>query len=150
VANGYNPGMNQISVASVEPTMGREDFFEGIHWLARSRRRRFRIGDLMVAVAMTAIGLSAISLPDLAGGERLFLGVLAVVFMGLLWAQWGLASIPAVRTRPGVSILVGVVSSLMALSMFVCLILLGLVFPQGAALLSVMMLVQVVYLTTWE
>jgi hypothetical protein len=34
--------------------------------------------------------------------------------------------------------------------MFVCLILLGLVFPQGAALLSVMMLLQVVYLTTWE
>ena len=32
----------------------------------------------------------------------------------------------------------------------ICLILLGLVFPQGAALLSVMMLLQVVYLTTWE
>ena len=44
----------------------------------------------------------------------------------------------------------GVFSSLMALLMFVCLFLLGLVFPQGAALLSVMMLLQVVYLTTWE
>jgi hypothetical protein len=130
--------------------MGREHLFESIHWLARSRRRRFRIGDLMVAVAMTAIGLSAISLPDLTGGQRLFLGVLAVVFLGLLWAQWRLASIPAARTRPGVSIFVGVVAALMALSIFVCLILLGLVFPQGAALLSVMMLLQVVYLTTWE
>jgi hypothetical protein len=134
----------------MEPAMGREDFFEGIHWLARSRRRQFRIGDLMVAVAMSAIGLSAISLPDMTGGERLFLGVLAVVFLGLLWAQWGLASVPLTRARPEVSIFFGVVSSLMALSMFVCLILLGLVFPQGAALLSVMMLLQVVYLTTWE
>jgi hypothetical protein len=105
---------------------------------------------MMVVVAMTAIGLSAISLPDLTGGERLFLGVVAVAFLGLLWAQWGIASIPASRARPGVSIFVGVVSSLMALLMFVCLFLLGLVFPQGAALLSVMMLLQVVYLTTWE
>ena len=48
--------------------------------------------------AMTAIGLSAISLPDLTGGERLFLGVFALAFLGLLWAQWGLASIPASRT----------------------------------------------------
>jgi hypothetical protein len=135
---------------SMKPVMRHEDFFEGIHWLARSRRRRFRIGDLMVTVAMTAIGLSAISLPDLTGGERLFLAVVAVVFLGLLWAHWGVASIPTVWAWPGVNVLIGVVSSLMALSMFVCLILLGLVFPQGAALLSVLMLLQVVYLTTWE
>ena len=127
-----------------------EDFSGGTPWLARSRRRRFRIGDLMVAVAMTAIGLSAICLPDLTGGERLLLGVLAVVFLGLLWTQWRLAGIPGGRAQAGVSIFVAVVSSLMALSMFVCLFVLGLVFPQGAALLSVMMLLQVVYLTTWE
>jgi hypothetical protein len=104
----------------------------------------------MVAVAMTAIGLSAISLPDQTGGERLFLGVVAVAFLGLLWAQWRIASIPAARARPGVSIFVGGLSSIMAISMFICLILLGLAFPQGAALLSVMMLLQVVYLTTWD
>jgi hypothetical protein len=49
-----------------------------------------------------------------------------------------------------VSIFIGVISSVMALSMFVYPILLGLIFPQGAALLSVMMLLEVVYLTTWE
>ena len=47
------------------------------------------------------------------------------------------------------TVLLGVLSSLMALSMFMFLIILGLVFPQGAAILSVMMLIQVVHLTTW-
>jgi hypothetical protein len=104
----------------------------------------------MVAVAVTAIGLSVVSLSDLTGRERLFLGVVVVIFLGLLCAQWGLASIPVARARPGLSLFLGIVSSIMALSMFICLVLLGLVFPQGAALLSVMMLLQVVYLTTWE
>lgn len=44
----------------------------------------------------------------------------------------------------------GVLSSFLALSMFVFLVILGLVFPQGAALLSVMILIQVMYLTTWD
>ena len=105
-------------------TMMEQDvLFDGKHWDAGSRRRRLRIGDLVVTVAMTALGLSAISLPDLTGSERLFLGVFALAFLGLLWSQWGLASIPLARARPGVNILVGVVSSLMALSMFTCLIL---------------------------
>jgi hypothetical protein len=34
--------------------------------------------------------------------------------------------------------------------MFISLVVLGLVFPQGAALLSLMMLIFVVYLTTWD
>ena len=46
--------------------------------------------------------------------------------------------------------IVGVAAAMMALCMFVCLILMGLVFPQAAALLRAMMLLQVVYLTTWE
>ena len=54
------------------------------------------------------------------------------------------------RSRPGVVMLLGVLSSLMALAMFVFLVILGLVFPQGAALLSVMMLLLVVYQTTWD
>ena len=134
----------------MKPMMDQEVLFDGKRWGACSQRRRFRIGDLMVTVAMTALGLSAISLPDLTSSERLFLGVFALAFLGLLWTQWGLASIPLARARPGINILVGFLSSLMALSMFICLILMGLVFPQGAALLSLMMLILGVYLTTWE
>jgi hypothetical protein len=130
--------------------MGRDHFLDGTHCLSRSRPRRLRIGDLMVAVAITALGLTAVCLPELTGGERLFLGAFALAFLGLQCAQWGVASIPVTGARPGMTILLGVLSSLMALSMFIFLIILGLVFPQGAALLSVMMLILVVYLTTWD
>jgi hypothetical protein len=129
--------------------MGHDHFLDGTPWLSRPRRRRLRIGDLMVVVAMTALGLTAVCLPELTGGERFLLGALALAFLGLQWAQWGLASIPVANSRPRMTILLGVLSSLMALSMFIFLIILGLAFPQGAALLSVMMLILVVYLTTW-
>ena len=99
---------------------------------------------------MTAIGLSADRLPDLTGGERLFLGCVAAVFLGLLWAQWGSRACRLTMARPGVEHVMGVVSSLMALSMFVCLIPRGTCLPQGSCSLSMMMLLQVVYLTTWE
>jgi hypothetical protein len=128
--------------------MGSEQFLEGTRWLLRSRRRRLRIGDMMVAVIMIAIGLAAVSLPELTNGERLFLGALALLFPGLQWAQWGLAGIPA--TRPVITIVLGALSSIMALAMFIALVVMGLIFPQGAALLSVMMLFMVVYLTTWD
>ena len=130
--------------------MGREHFLDRFDWPAHSRRRRLRIGDLMVAIAMTAIGLAAISLPELARGERLFLAAITLTFLGLQWAQWALASISSDQTRPGMTIFTGVVSSVLALSMFAVLVILGLVFPQGAALLSVMILIQGVYLTTWD
>jgi hypothetical protein len=130
--------------------MGRDHFLEGTDRLARSRRRRLRIGDLMVAVVMTAIGLSAISLPGQSGSERLFLAAITLTFLALQWAQWGLASTPTHRSRPGMTIILGIISTFLALAMFVVLIILGLVFPQGAALLSVMILIQVVYLTTWD
>jgi hypothetical protein len=130
--------------------MRQEPFFDGPDWLLRGRRRRFRIGDLMVGVAVVAIGLSVISLPSLTGGERLFLGAITLAFLGLLWIQWGLASVRASRSWAGKTVLLGILSSFLAVAMFVMLFILGLAFPQGAALLSVMILIQVVYLTTWD
>ena len=44
----------------------------------------------------------------------------------------------------------GIISSFVAVAMFIAIVILGLVFPQGAALLSVLILIQVVYLTTWD
>ena len=130
--------------------MEREDFLEGSNWLLRSRCRRLRIGDLMVAVAMIALGLAAISLPELTGRQRVFLGAAALVFVGLQWTQWGLASIPSSRSWPGMTAVLGTLSAALALMMFATLFILGLIFPQGAALLGVLILVQVVYLTTWD
>ncbi len=130
--------------------MKRREFFHGLPCLEHLPHRGFRIGNIMIGIAVTAVGLSSISRPDLTGRERLFLGMFTVAFLGLLWAQWGVASMSCIAARPVLGAVVGFVSALMALSMFVCLILLGLFFPQAAALLSVTMLLQVLYLTTRE
>ncbi len=68
-------------------------FFDGTPWTLRLRCRRLRIGDMMVAVGMTALGFAAVSLPELTGGARLFLGAICTSCLGLLRAQWALASI---------------------------------------------------------
>ena len=46
--------------------------------------------------------------------------------------------------------ILGVLSCILACSMFVSLVILGLIIPQGAALLGVAMLLLVVYMTTWD
>jgi len=130
--------------------MGHEDLLEDTHWVLRTRHRRLRIGDLMIAVAMIALALAVVSLADLASGQRLLLATIALASLGLQWAQWGLAGIRTTQSRSGAGMLLGVLSSLIALAMLVFLVFLGLVFPQGAALLSVMMLLLVVYQTTWD
>ena len=78
--------------------MGREHLLDESNWLLLSRRRRLRIGDLMVAVAIAAVALSVGSLSNLTSGTRLGSGVLALVFLGLQVGHWGIASISA---RPG-------------------------------------------------
>jgi hypothetical protein len=128
--------------------MQREHFFDGTPWPLSSRRRRLRVGDMMAAVFMTSLGLAAVSLPELASGQRLFLGAVAISCLGLLWTQWTLASIP--DTRPAVTTVVGALSAIIALSVFVGLVVLWFVFPQPAGLFSVMMLVLVVHLATWD
>ncbi len=130
--------------------MAHDGFHEGPNWLLSSRRRRLRIGDLMVAVVMTAIGLSAIMHSDMTARSTLLLALFAVGFLALLWAQWGLANISPKRPQTLWVASRGILSSILALAMFVVLIVVGLVVPQAAALLSVMMLIQVVYLTTWD
>ena len=80
--------------------MGRQRLFDGQCFLARSPHRQFRTGDLMIGIAMAALGLSVISLPNLTGRERLFLGLFAVAFLTMLWAQWALVSVPSTGVRP--------------------------------------------------
>jgi hypothetical protein len=122
---------------------------DGTDWALPSRRRRVQLGDFMVAIATTAVGLAAISVPDVTSGERRIMGTVTLALIGLLWTQWGLASVASKRSWPGKSVILGIIASFLAMAMFVLLIILGLVFPQGAALLSVMLLLQVAHLTTW-
>jgi hypothetical protein len=130
--------------------MGLDDLFNTKRSLVRSRTRQVRIGDLLFGVVMTALGLSALNGSDLAGRDRLLLGLFAISFFALVGAQWALAGVGRTRARPVMDAAVGVLSALMALSMFTCLVFVGIFFPHVAALLSVMLLLQVVYLITWE
>ena len=54
----------------------------------------------MTGIAMIALGLAAISLPDLTVRERLFLGLFAAAFLTLLRAQWALANVRSVVLKP--------------------------------------------------
>jgi hypothetical protein len=128
--------------------MGGEHFLDEAHWPLHSRRRRLRIGDMMAAVIMTAVGLAVVSRPELPGSAKATVGAFVALCLGLEWAQWGLASISA--TQPAKKALLGTLSSIIAMSIVVGLVFLGLVYPQVAALLVVMMLILVVHLATWD
>ena len=133
--------------------MGREDWLDQFQWLLISRPRRLTIGDLMIGVALAALGCFTLTVTlhsQLSGGERAAFGILALVLFAMQAAQWRLASIPTHRMRSGMNTLLGIVSCLVALSTFVCLFILAAAFPEGAALVVVAMLVLVVYLTTWD
>jgi hypothetical protein len=125
------------------------DHFLGPKWLSTARRRRFRIGDLMVFVALTALGFSTVTVTELTG-DKWLVGTFTFAFLGLLVVQRGIAGISWRRFRPAIDTFLGVLSCVMAISMFVSLVFLGLILPQGAALLSVAMLLLVVYMTTWD
>jgi hypothetical protein len=135
---------------SLEVAMGREHLLDESNWLLLSRRRRLRIGDLMVAVALTAAALSVGSLSNLTSDQRLAFGVLAVVFLGLQVAQWGIAGIPPGRLRPAINALFCIISFLTALLMLACLIVLAIIVPEGLALVVGTMIVLAIYLTTWD
>src|SRR5262249_5187829 len=125
-----------------------ESSFDGSPWPLNSRPRRLRIGDMMAGLVMAALVLAAVSPPELAGGTRWLLGAFALSCLGLLWTQWKLASVPVVR--PALTASIGALASIIALATFVSLVALWFIFPSAAALLSVMMLILVVYLTTWD
>ena len=92
--------MYETHDVSAEPLMKRREFFHGLPCLEHLPHRGFRIGNIMIGIAVTAVGLSSISRPDLTGRERLFLGMFTVAFLGLLWAQWGVASMSCIAARP--------------------------------------------------
>jgi hypothetical protein len=142
------PRTNQKNRATAEPPVGNPYSFDGTPWPLQARSRRLRIGDMMAGVVMAALGLTAVSPSELSGGARWLLGAFALASLGLLWAQWGLASVTA--TRPAITALLGALASIIALLTLAAVIALWFVFPQAAAVLSVMMLLFVIYMTTWD
>jgi hypothetical protein len=130
--------------------MGDQHFVPEPSWVLSPHRRRLTIGDGMVVIALAAIGFSTVTLPALSTREKQFLGTFNLGFSGLLFAQWGIAGVSGRRSGPAVHVVLGVVSCGMSLLMFVSLLILGLIIPQGAAFTGVEALLLVVYLTTWD
>jgi hypothetical protein len=125
------------------------DHLLGPKWVLTARRRRLRIGDLMVFVALTALAISTVTVTELIR-DKWLMGTFTLVFLVLLVGQRGIAGISCRRFRPAIDIFLGITSCVMAISMFIALVVLGLIIPQGAALLSMAMLLLVVYMTTWD
>jgi len=98
----------------------------------------------MVVVALAALAISTVTSPERIRGEKWLMGTFTFAFFGLLFALWGIAGIPCRRSRPAIHL--GVLWCLMAHLMLMSLVILGLIIPQGAALV----LLLVVYLTTWR
>ena len=128
--------------------MGRDHLIERPDWLLSSRRRRFRIGDLMVAVVMTAIGLAVISLPELTLGERQLLGAAVLSFLGLEWTSGPSRVLQhashIIQSRSCVEC-----SRPCCHHDVVALVVSGFSIRKGS-LLSLLIVIHVVYLTTWD
>jgi hypothetical protein len=133
--------------------MRREPPLEEFRWLSIARPRRMMIGDLMVGVAVAALAcltLTATLRSELNDGDRAAFGFLVLVLFGLQAVQWKLGSIPADGLESLKNTLLGVVSYLIGMAMFVCLFILACVFAEGAVFVMVTLLILVVYLTTWD
>jgi hypothetical protein len=90
-----------------------------------ARRRRLRLGNLMVAVALVALRVSTVTVVEPASDKRI-MGIFTFAFLGLLVGQRGLARISCRRFRPAIDAMLGVLSCVITCSMFVSLVILGL------------------------
>src|SRR5437016_275087 len=102
--------------------MGRDQLLDEFDWLSISRPRRLTIGDLMVGVALAALGscvLAVMLRSQWNDGQRAAFGILTLIVLGFQVAQWGLASIPVRRPRSGMNTLLGIVSSCLAMVTYV-------------------------------
>jgi hypothetical protein len=118
-----------------------------------SRPRRFALRDLMLTVALAALGMTVITLvdrSDIKPGERpAFCGIVAIAFF-CLYCQWPISRVRARDERSWTSAIPGVLSMLLATGTLICLVIVSTRFPEASALLMVMMVILVFYLTSWD
>ena len=103
----------------------------------------------MVAVALTSFGISTVTVVEQTS-DKWLMGTFTLAFLVLLVGQRGIAGVSVRKFRPAIHTFLGILSCVVPCLMFVSLVFLGLIIPQGAALLSVAMLLLVVYMTTWD
>ena len=122
-------------------------------WLWTVRPRRLGLGDLMFGMALAALGCFAMVLvfrSELGDGRRAAFGLVTLLLFAMQAAQWRLGGLPAYDSRSRRELLLGVASYLLAMVMFVLLLALAALFPDGAALVVLALIVVALYLSTWE
>jgi hypothetical protein len=135
--------------------MARPQQFEDFDWRTISRPRRLTIGDLMFVVALAALGVCTITRivdSTLTGDEQIVFVIAVTIPIALQATQWRIANLAArrARARSKTASLLDALAVLVAFLTFVCLFIIAVAFPQGAALVVVTMLVLVVYRATWD
>ena len=73
--------------------MGHQHVLRETNRVFSSRRRWLRIVDLMVVVALAALRFRRSHSPQLTSDEKWLMGTLGFAFLGVLFAQWGIAGI---------------------------------------------------------
>lgn len=118
-----------------------------------SRPRRFSIADLMAVVGLAALGMALAAMVDrseLKPGERSVFGVVASLAFVSLLCQWPLSSLRASDRHSWPSALLGIAAVFLAIVTAICLGILSVALADGTALLVLILLCLVVYLTTWD
>jgi hypothetical protein len=133
--------------------MGHERPVDDYRWLWTVRPRRLGLGDLMFGVAVAALGCFAVVLvsrSELGDGPRAAFGLLALLLFAMQAAQWRLGGLPASDSRSRRELVLGIASYLLAMAMFVLLLAMAALFPDGAAIVVLALIVVALYLSTWE
>lgn len=127
---------------------------EATRWTWTARPRRLNLGDLMFGVALAALGCLATVLvlrSELGNGLRAAFVFATVLLFAMQAAQWKLGGLPhpAHDPRSRRELLRGIASYLLAMGMFLLLLTLAALFPDGAALVVLTLIVAALYLSTW-
>jgi hypothetical protein len=134
-------------------TMGNDRRAAEIPGRPISKRRRLSIGDLFAFVLLMALGLSVVSCVGRSSLDRdLRFGFLAasVLFLGLLALLWQFSNASARRTRDS-SRMVSELGFMVVLPMaFICMMVLAVLFPEGASQVVVITILLSIYATTWD
>ena len=114
--------------------MGHEQPVDDYRWLWTARPRRLNLGDLMFGVVLAALGCLALSLvlrSELGDRGGAHFGLVALLLFAMQAAQWRLGEHPLRDPHSTSSVLLGVASYVLAMLMFVCLLALAALFPDG-------------------
>jgi hypothetical protein len=133
--------------------MGREHPVDESRWLLTARPRRLTLGDLIFGVGLAALGSLALTLvlrSELDEGRRVAFGVVSLLLFAMQAAQWRLGGVPVADPHSRGSFLLGIASYFLAMLMFGCLLALAALFPDGAAIDIIALIVIAIYLSTWD